>query len=126
VLDFEGEPARPLAERQAPSSPLRDVAGMLRSFHYAAQVALRDRDGRRNEADELDEWERRNRQAFLDGYVPAAVDAGLIPRGAAARDAVLAAFELDKAVYELAYEMAHRPDWVEIPLSAIARILEEN
>jgi maltokinase len=103
---------------------LKDVAGMLRSFHYAAHVALRDRDVA-DEAEQADQWEARNRQAFLNGYVPAAVEAGLVPRGAAARDAMLVAFELDKAVYELAYEMAHRPDWVDIPLSAISRLLEE-
>ena len=124
VLDFEGEPARPLAERAATSSPLKDVAGMLRSFHYASQVALRDRGQDGALVDVATQWERRNRQAFLDGYLPRADDAGLLPGDASGWTAVLAAFELDKAVYELAYEMSHRPEWVAIPLAAITRILE--
>ncbi|HET7652948.1 MAG TPA: hypothetical protein VFK42_07910 [Acidimicrobiales bacterium] len=126
VLDFEGEPARPLEERQAVASPLKDVAGMLRSFHYASQVGLRDRGGVDDgSCVELAEaWETRNREAFLDGYWPAAGEAGLVPSSPVARDAVLAAFELDKAVYELAYELSHRPEWVAIPLAAISRLVE--
>ena len=125
VLDFEGEPARPLEERRLPSSPLKDVAGMLRSFNYAAQIVLAERDPMDIEAVAhlADAWEERNRAAFLDGYL--AVDGidRLLPVAADARDALLAAFELDKAVYEVLYERAHRPDWVEIPRSAIRRLL---
>jgi maltokinase len=126
VLDFEGEPARPLAERQAPTSPLKDVAGMLRSFHYASQVGLRERGGvdDPSASDLAARWEARNREAFLDGYIPAATDAGLLPATPGAVAAVLAAFELDKAVYELAYEQSHRPEWVAIPLAAISRLVE--
>ena len=121
VLDFEGEPDRPLEERQRPTSPLRDVAGMLRSLHYASAVALAERDGPEFEQPAA-AWEARNRQAFLDGYLPAATKGGILPADQASVDAVLAAFELEKAVYELAYERAHRPDWVHIPQAAISRL----
>jgi len=121
VLDFEGEPDRPLEERQRRTSPLRDVAGMLRSLHYASAVALTERDG-----DEFDQpaeaWEARNRQAFLDGYLPAAAKGGILPADQASADAVLAAFELEKAVYELSYERSHRPDWEHIPRTALRRL----
>jgi len=121
VLDFEGEPDRPLDERQRPTSPLRDVAGMLRSFHYASAVALTERDG--DEFEQTGEaWEARNREAFLDGYLPAATKGGILPDDQASVDAVLAAFELEKAVYELSYERAHRPDWEHIPRTAIRRL----
>jgi maltokinase len=128
ILDFEGEPARPLAERQMRTSPLKDVAGMVRSFHYAARVALLERDEAEREAglDKLAlEWETRNRTAFLGGYLARADDSGLLPAEPDDWAVVMAAFELEKAVYELAYEQAHRPDWVEIPLAAIRRILED-
>lgn len=124
VLDFEGEPARPPAERQVRSSSLQDVAGMLRSFRYAAAVALAERDERDHAelAPLAESWGERNRRAFLDGYLSnAGVDA-LLP-GSAARDTVLAAFELDKAVYEVLYERAYRPDWVHIPRQAVRRLL---
>ncbi|HVF14960.1 MAG TPA: hypothetical protein VM942_10195 [Acidimicrobiales bacterium] len=120
VLDFEGEPDRPLEERQRHTSPLRDVAGMLRSLHYASAVALAERDGEFERPAEA--WEARNRQAFLDGYLPAAAKGGILPGDQASIDAVLAAFELEKAVYELAYERSHRPEWVHIPLTAIRRL----
>ncbi len=121
VLDFEGEPDRPLEERERPTSPLRDVAGMLRSLHYASAVALTERDGA-----EFDQsaraWEDRNRQAFLDGYLPAAAEGGILPADQASIDAVLAGFELEKAVYELSYERAHRPEWEHIPRTALRRL----
>jgi len=121
VLDFEGEPARSLEERRSPTSPLKDVAGMLRSFHYASAVARTERDG-----EELDElagaWERRNREAFLRGYMKAAEPGGILPTHAEDVEAVLAAFELEKAIYELSYERAYRPDWEAIPLAALRRL----
>jgi maltokinase len=121
VLDFEGEPARPVEERRRQASPLRDVAGMLRSFHYASAVARTERD-----AEELDElgaaWERRNRDAFLDGYVPPASNGGVLPRDPGSVETVLSAFELEKAVYELRYERNYRPDWEAIPLAALRRL----
>lgn len=121
VLDFEGEPARPLEERLVPTSPLKDVTGMLRSLHYATRVALRERDAEGLEARAL-AWERRNREAFLTGYHDEPGVADLLPPGRA--EAVVAdAFELDKALYELGYERAYRPDWVDIPLAAVTRLL---
>jgi maltokinase len=109
VLDFEGEPARPVAERVAPSSPLRDVAGMLRSFGYAAAVGGLPA-----------EWEPAARSRFLDGYYGHAPVGALLPSDP---EPVLAAFELDKAVYEVGYERASRPDWERIPLAAVQRLV---
>ena len=125
VLDFEGEPARPLAERTAPSSPLKDVAGMLRSFHYASQVALMERAEANQErfAPRADAWERRQRDSFLAGYLREAGSSGLLPGDTDSLDAVLSAFEFDKAVYELLYERGHRPDWERVPVAALRRLL---
>ena len=123
VLDFEGEPARSLEERRRHSSPLKDVAGMLRSFHYASAVACHERDEYAL-ADLAAAWENRNRQAFLRGYLRAAGPSGILPPDPECFDVVLAAFELEKAVYELGYERAYRPDWEHIPLAALRRITE--
>jgi maltokinase len=119
VLDFEGEPARPLLERRRKRSPLRDVAGMLRSFAYAASAAEIQRGTQAPEG-----WEERTREAFLAGYF-GAVDPGLLPPGEANARTLLTIFELEKAVYELRYELNNRPDWVRIPVAGIARLLEE-
>ena len=126
VTDFEGEPARPLAERTRPSSPLKDVAGMVRSLAYAQAVALSYQE------DDLSElgraWETRNREGFMAGYLrkaqfdPETGNEPILPRDPAVRSAVLAAFELDKALYEVAYERANRPDWARIPLDAVRRL----
>jgi len=116
-LDWEGEPAKPLAERRAPASPLRDVAGMLRSFDYVVGAAGDD--------PILAGWRDGLRAALLDGYLPAARAAGLLPADDASTAALLDAFELDKAVYELRYELANRPDWVGIPAGGIARLLDD-
>ncbi|HEV2761141.1 MAG TPA: phosphotransferase [Acidimicrobiales bacterium] len=123
VLDFEGEPARPLDERRRPSSPLKDVAGMLRSFHYASAVARTERDESALEGLAAS-WETRNRQAFLRGYMRAAEPGGILPPDPECVAVVLAAFELEKAVYELGYERAFRPEWAHIPLSALRRLTE--
>ena len=125
VLDFEGEPARRRDDRFTESSPLRDVAGILRSLHYAAATGLADWDNADGELAELaSAWEARTRDAFLRGYlaVPAAV--ALLPADDGARAEVLGAFELDKALYELAYELAYRPEQVGIPAEGIARLLK--
>lgn len=125
VLDFEGEPARPLEERRRPSSPLRDVAGMTRSFQYVAAMALRHLDEPDRELRVLaDAWTVRNVNTFLAGY--AEVDAAhrLLPKSRASRDALLSVFELDKAVYEVAYELAHRPELVDLPVQAVERLLD--
>jgi maltokinase len=119
VLDFEGEPARPLLERRRKRSPLRDVAGMLRSFAYASSAAEIQRG-----TAAPDGWEDRTREAFLTGYF-GAVDPGLLPPGEANARTLLTIFELEKAVYELRYELNNRPDWVRIPVAGIARLLEE-
>jgi trehalose synthase-fused probable maltokinase len=118
VLDFEGEPARSLPQRRQKRSPLRDVAGMLRSFAYAASASELQR-GVSAPAD----WEERARGAFLDAYF-GAVDSRLLPHGQQNIERMLSIFELEKAVYELRYELNNRPDWVRIPVAGIARLLE--
>jgi maltokinase len=125
VFDFEGEPARSLEDRRVPTSPFKDVAGMLRSFHYATQVVLAERDPLQLDvlAPLAEAWERRNREAFMGGYLAVEGIERLLPADDAARETLLAAFELDKAVYEVLYERAHRHEWVEIPRSAIRRLL---
>ena len=125
VLDFEGEPARPLEERRHPSSPLRDVAGMTRSFQYAAAMALRQHDEPDRELRVLaDAWTVRNVNTFLAGYADVDDAHRLLPRARASRDALLSVFELDKAVYEVAYELAHRPELVDLPVQAVERLLD--
>jgi maltokinase len=119
VLDFEGEPARPLLERRRKRSPLRDVAGMLRSFAYVASASELQRD-----APAPPGWEEEAREAFLSGYTEA-VDPVLMPPSEAALRTLLSIFELEKAVYELRYELNNRPDWVRIPVAGIRRLLEE-
>jgi trehalose synthase-fused probable maltokinase len=118
VIDFEGEPARPLPERRQKRSPLRDVAGMLRSFAYATS-ALEIQSGRPAPAD----FEARARDAFLEQYF-AEIDMSLLPGGEAAIMNLLSIFELEKAIYELGYELDNRPDWVSIPVAGISRLLE--
>jgi len=119
ILDFEGEPARSLPERRRKRSPLRDVAGMMRSFAYVASAAPLLRG-----VEPPVDWERRARSEFLDGY-RSTVDATLVPSGSSL-DKLLAVFELEKAVYELRYELNNRPDWVRIPVTGIARMLEQE
>jgi maltokinase len=118
VLDFEGEPARTLVERRRKRSPLRDVAGMLRSFEYAASASriLHDTPA-------PDGWLTEVRAAFVRGYL-ATVDKALLPPGQAATERLIAVFELEKAVYELRYELNNRPDWASIPVAGICRLLE--
>ena len=118
VLDFEGEPARTLIERRRKRSPLRDVAGMLRSFAYAA-TASELLHGAAAPAG----WEEQVRAAYLDGYVEE-TDQSLLPPGRAGVERLLAVFELEKAVYELRYELDNRPDWVKIPVAGITRLLD--
>ena len=119
ILDFEGEPARSLTERRRKRSPLRDVAGMLRSFAYVATAAESLRGSAAPEG-----WEAQAREQFLDGYLET-VEPGLLPAGQVAMDRLLAVFELEKAVYELRYELDNRPDWVGIPVTGIQRLIEQ-
>jgi maltokinase len=119
LLDFEGEPARTLVERRRKRSPLRDVAGMLRSFAYAATAAELTRG-----ADVPEDWEERARERFLESYLET-VDPALLPPGEAAIERLLAVFELEKAVYELRYELDNRPDWVGIPVTGIERLMQQ-
>jgi maltokinase len=119
VLDFEGEPARSVTERRRKRSPLRDVAGMLRSFAYAATAAELLRGVPAPEG-----WEEHARAQFLEAYFET-VDPALLPSGPVAIDRLLAVFELEKAVYELRYELDNRPDWVGIPVAGIQRLIEQ-
>ena len=115
VLDFEGEPLRPVAERTRPDLALRDAAGMLRSFDYAAAV------GRAHTS----RWASEARDAFWAAYRAGRGDDPSSPSsGDGAQDDLLAALELDKALYEVVYEVRNRPDWVGIPLAGVDRILE--
>jgi maltokinase len=114
VLDFEGEPATPLAQRRARSSPLRDVAGMLRSYEYAARHQLIGRSDQAALGDAAQDWVRRNKTEFCVGYAEAG---GLDP---VANHVLLRALQLDKAVYEVLYEARHRPSWLPIPLDSLA------
>ena len=121
IIDFEGEPARSLAERRLKRSPLRDVAGMLRSFHYAAHTALAQHPAA--DAEWAERWVREISRAFLDAYLATARGASFIPENPASLQMLLEVHVLEKAIYEIAYELNHRPDWVFIPLSGIARMV---
>ena len=126
VIDFEGEPARSVEERRAKVCPLKDVGGMLRSFNYAAQATLRQRKA----ASALDvglmaEWEGAARESFLDGYRSVAKpgEAGFLPPTWEQARLIIQVYELDKAVYEVHYEMHNRPDWLPIPIQGILSLV---
>ncbi len=128
LLDFEGEPARPVAERRSRQSPLKDVAGMRRSFSYAAYAALfaftvqAPSDAYAKLEPWAETWQHWAGEAFLRGYRSVIGDSPLLPQGDDF-PTLLRAFELDKAIYELAYELNNRPEWVRVPLVGILRLL---
>jgi len=125
IVDFEGEPERPVAERRAKSCVLRDVAGMLRSFSYAAHSASQPLAGEpatQGGARVLAEWERGAAHHFLAGYTKAAAGLASLPAEPQGLRALLDLFLVEKALYELRYEAANRPDWIEIPLAGLLEI----
>ncbi|HEX3354101.1 MAG TPA: putative maltokinase [Terriglobales bacterium] len=132
IIDFEGEPARPLEERRKKRSPLQDVAGMLRSFHYAAYAPLLQSSSASGTADQnlqvlagaASYWQRWVSATFLKTYLEVARGAQFIPESKEELVILLDAFLLDKAVYELGYELNNRPSWVRIPLDGITQLLE--
>lgn len=131
ILDFEGEPLRSLEERRQKQSPLRDVAGMLRSLSYAASVALFDRC--RPDSDEwrrlepwADAWEEAARDRFLTGYLRTSHEGRFLPTDKEELATMLDAFEIEKALYEVNYELGHRPQWLRIPLRGVAKVIERG
>lgn len=127
LLDFEGEPARPMEERRRKHSPMKDVAGMVRSFGYATAAALFDTcepgsDEWRTLEPWADAWETHARDAFLQAYLGRSHERDLLPTDRGEFALLLDFFEIDKALYELDYERSHRPAWVHIPLRGLGRI----
>lgn len=130
LIDFEGEPERSLAERRRKTIALRDVAGMARSFHYAALAPIflsgDAAEERLRRLSVAEDWRRRATREFLDGYFAAAGAAPFLPPTVSGRRALLDFFALEKAVYEVGYERNNRPGWMEIPLRGIEELLENS
>jgi len=133
IIDFEGEPARSLGERRIKHSPLRDVAGMLRSFHYATHVALRGQTStvvRSEDLPVLGQWARAwylwVSGAFLRAYVDLMADTPVLPSRPEDIGIVLDAYLLQKALYEVNYELNNRPDWLTVPLQGVLQVLEST
>src|SRR5207302_10305982 len=128
ILDFEGEPARALSERKLKRSALRDVAGMMRSFQYAAYSALWQPAMRAEDVPFLERWAdlwyRQMSSTFLQSYLQTASSAMFVPQNSDDLQILLEAYLLDKAVYEIGYELNNRPDWVIIPIRGIKHILK--
>jgi maltose alpha-D-glucosyltransferase/alpha-amylase len=129
IIDFEGEPARPLSERRLKRSPLRDVAGMIRSFHYAVfnslfKYLLRDKKFIEGIKPWAEVWYKLVAGIFLKSYIDTARNAPFIPNNDEELDTMLRAFLLEKAVYELGYELNNRPSWLIIPIEGINNLLE--
>ena len=127
ILDFEGEPARPLSDRKLKRSALRDVAGMMRSFQYAAYSALWQPAMRKEDVPFLERWAdlwyRQASSVFLQRYLETTTGAIFIPKSEDLQ-IMLEAYLLDKAVYEIGYELNNRPTWVVIPIRGIKHILQ--
>jgi len=133
IIDFEGEPARPLAERRKKRSPLQDVAGMLRSFHYAAYAPLLHDNGKKLPHEPLQDlgnwaqyWQRWVSATFLKTYLEVSGNSNFIPKDREELALLLDLYLLDKAVYELGYELNNRPSWVRIPLDGISQLLQNS
>ena len=131
IIDFEGEPARSFSERRLRRSPLRDVAGMLRSFHYAAYASLNRFDTLRPEEEHLlekwaEQWYHYNAGFFLKAYLKEVEGTNLVPKNQEDRELMLNTFLLEKAIYELGYELNNRPDWVIIPIRGIKYIMDKT
>ena len=129
IIDFEGEPARPLAERKLKRSPLRDVAGMLRSFHYASAVVLGEFKDKQSAllAPWMEHWHTEVCRSYLKGYFSKADQASFLPKGADAESTtklLLDVYLMEKALYELVYEINNRPAWVKVPLAGLLELLE--
>jgi maltose alpha-D-glucosyltransferase/alpha-amylase len=128
IIDFEGEPERPMTERRGKHSPLRDVAGMLRSFSYAAWAAVTARAAARPRVREAlipwaGDWEHQTVEAFLDGYRSAIGDCPSYPSDPDTAQRLVTLFTIEKAFYEIAYEAANRPSWLTIPINGLVRLL---
>lgn len=134
IIDFEGEPARPLSERRIKQSPLRDVAGMLRSFRYAAQISLLEQSGNTVVRPEdmvalkawANFWQGWVSVSFLKAYLETATQGTFLPTVREELHILLDVFVLEKAVYELGYEMNNRPDWIHVPIEGLLQLLEEE
>jgi maltose alpha-D-glucosyltransferase/alpha-amylase len=127
IIDFEGEPARPINERRFKRGVLRDVMGMMRSFSYATEAVLRSGRVRQEDAARLqpwaDAWTSWVRSTYLRAYLDALGPSPLLPQTDALKDLLLDFYELEKTVYEVEYELNNRPDWLNIPLSGLARLI---
>ena len=133
IIDFEGEPARSLTERRLKRSPLRDVAGMIRSFHYAANAALLGHAPtvvRPEDLQQLEQWAmfwyHRVSAAFLDSYLETASVSDFLPESHEELSVLLDIYLLEKATYEISYELNARPDWVHVPIRGILQLIENN
>jgi maltose alpha-D-glucosyltransferase/alpha-amylase len=128
IIDFEGEPARPITERRLKRSPLRDVAGMLRSFNYAALSKLRNNSIRPEDAAQLKPWARFwdfwVSAGFMKGYLETTAGASFLPKSQDEFNLMLSVYVLEKAIYELAYELNNRPTWTDVPLAGILQIVQ--
>ena len=129
IVDFEGEPLRPIAERRRKTSPLRDVAGMLRSYAYVTATAVRQMADIQPSAlpvlqERAEEWRRQVTEAFMTRYRAATTGARFLPEEPGMADALLDFFTLEKALYEIDYELAQRPSWVAIPLVGALAVVE--
>src|SRR5690606_1144224 len=130
IVDFEGEPARPMEERRAKGSILRDIAGVLRSYNYAANAALKKATAERPAAREtsaplLAEWEAIAGDSFLRSYRAAIGDLPSYPKDPAEAQRLLDLFLIEKALYEIRYELNNRPNWLDVPLAGLLQLLGE-